>query len=87
MKEKIHILVNEKHRESIPEMQDIRNYLKLHWSIVAVKQKQLQTALQMAFPAAFSPTAWKLLIAAAKSRKRQRENDNLPKQELISCNL
>jgi len=85
MKEKIHALVNEKHREDIPEMQDIRDYLKLHWSLVAAKQKQLKNALQMAFTAAFSPTAWKLLIAAARSRKQQSENDNLPKLELISC--
>jgi len=85
MKEKIYALVNEKHREAIADMQDIRDYLQLHWSLVAVKHKQFLTALEMAFPAACSLTAWKLLIAAAISRKRQRANDHLSKLELISC--
>ena len=64
MKQKIHTLVNQKYHDDRPELQDVRNYLKLHWSFVSLKQGQLLATLQTVFPAIFSLRAWKLLVKA-----------------------
>lgn len=68
MKEKIYALVDDRHRSVLPSLQAIRNYLKLHWLLVALKHKQLDLALSLAFPAILSPLAWKILINAIVSR-------------------
>lgn len=67
IKEKIYSLVNEKHHHSIPKLQDIHNYLKLHWSLVALKKGKLICAFKIAFPAVFSLAAWKLIWQRSKS--------------------
>lgn len=69
MKEKIYALVGDCHRAAIPPLETIRNYLKLHWLFVALRQKQLILAFSLAFPAVFSPVAWKLLASAMRFRK------------------
>lgn len=83
IKEKIYALVNESHREKIPNIRGVRDYMKLHWSAIALKQKNWQTALQMGWPAAFSPTAWKLLLEVTSSRKGQGENRDIRQQILL----
>jgi glycosyltransferase involved in cell wall biosynthesis len=71
IKEKIHALVSETHRDSIPDLSTIRSYVKLHWSLVASKQKDFRTAIQIAFPSVFSLMAWKLLVDAILVRHKQ----------------
>lgn len=62
IKERIYSLVNEKYRHNIPKLQDIHNYLKLHWSIVAFKSGNWLSAAKISFPASFSPMAWYLFL-------------------------
>ncbi len=69
MKEKIYHLVNEQYRDQIPALEDIKKYLHLHWTIVAIKQKHIQSALQLMLPAIFSRKAWQLLLSAAVLRR------------------
>lgn len=69
MKEKIYPLVSDRHRDRLPSLQDIRAYLQLHWSIVALKHKRINTALHIACPAVSSAIAWQLLIQAILARK------------------
>ncbi|WP_233258514.1 glycosyltransferase family 2 protein [[Phormidium] sp. ETS-05] len=69
IKEKIYPLVNQKHRAKIPDLGTIRDYVKLHWGIVAFKQGRIINGLELAFPALFSPDAWKLLLGARVSKK------------------
>jgi glycosyltransferase involved in cell wall biosynthesis len=69
MKEKIYALINEKHRSAMPSIESIKKYLKLHWMLVAVKQRNTTSALQMLDGALFSPSAWQLLFTAMFSRK------------------
>jgi glycosyltransferase involved in cell wall biosynthesis len=83
MKEKIYALVNEEHRLKIPRFQDIKNYLKLHWSIVALKQKNIQTFLSMIDLSALSPQSWKFLLSATLSRRTQGKNSQVRKLVLI----
>jgi len=64
IKEKIYALVHEKYRESLPSMSDIRNYLKLYWGLVAIKNNQGLTGTKIAFPAMLSFSAWKLFLNA-----------------------
>lgn len=71
IKEKIHALVNEHHRSLIPEIGAIRAYLKLHWSLVALKQKAYLSCMKFVFPAVLSPQAWKLLVEAIIFRYKQ----------------
>lgn len=83
IKEKIYSLVSEKHQDDIPKLQDIRNYVKLHWSVVALKQGKLIDAAKMSFPASFSPAGWKLLGDAMRSRKRTEQPSLVQKLVLI----
>jgi glycosyltransferase involved in cell wall biosynthesis len=62
IKEKIYALVSQKHQSKIPTLQTLQSYLKLHWSIVAIKQGKLLNAIKWLFPALFSISAWKLLL-------------------------
>ena len=83
MKEKIYALVNEQHRSKIPLLQDIKNYLKLHWILVALKQKNLKSFLSMIDPSILSPQSWKFLLTAASSRRSQGNNSEVRKLVLI----
>ena len=83
MKEKIYARVNKKYSNLIPYIGNIRRYMKLHWGIVALKQKQLLIALKLLLPVAFYPQAWKLFLEAITSRKQPNKNANLRKYILI----
>jgi glycosyltransferase involved in cell wall biosynthesis len=77
IKEKIYSLVNEKHRHSIPRLQDIQDYLKLHWTLVALKKGKLGCAAKIAFPAIFSLAAWELLWRRSKSTSHLKDLSSL----------
>lgn len=83
MKEKIYALVNETHRMDIPSLEDIKNYLKLHWSVVALKQKKIPSFLAMLDKSIFSVSAWKLLLNTVSSRQSQMNNERIHKLVLI----
>ncbi len=70
IKERIYQHISPKHQTKLPQLQDIRRYLSLHWMMVALKQKQLPTALSFGLPAIFSPKAWRLLQQAISFRKQ-----------------
>lgn len=84
MKEKIYAFVNEKHRSNIPALPDIRNYLKLHWAIVALKQRNIKSVLQMLDLSVLSPVAWQLLLNAVFSRGSNQQNAHIDKFVLIN---
>lgn len=71
MKERIYPLVDARHQKKLPTLSTIEQYLHLHWAIVALKQKQPITSMNLGFPAALSPSAWKLLQQAIRMRKQQ----------------
>ncbi len=61
MKARIYQLINPKYKDHLPSLDTIQIYLRLHWGLVALKQKQLSTAFSLLFPALFFPRAWQLL--------------------------
>ncbi|MDB9305986.1 MULTISPECIES: glycosyltransferase family 2 protein [Cyanophyceae] len=69
IKEKIYALVDEKHRSHLPALQNIRTYLKLHWTLAALKQRNFQSFRLMLDKTVFSPFAWQLLLTAIVSRR------------------
>ncbi len=83
MKEKIYALVNEQYRSDIPDFDDIKSYLKLHWAIVALKQKKVKNFLILADVSVLSLTAWRLLLASALARRGNLHSQNLRKIVLI----
>jgi glycosyltransferase involved in cell wall biosynthesis len=83
MKEKIYALVNQKHRSHMPSLENIRLYVKLHWSIVALKQGRLKNFLAMVYPAMFSVVAWWMLLSAILSRRINRRHAGIQKFVLI----
>lgn len=60
IKERIYANVNKKYN-NIPKLPDIKAYLKLHWSLVALKQGKLMEAAKFSLPALLSAKAWQLL--------------------------
>ncbi len=83
MKEKIYALVHEQYRSQIPAFEDIRKYLKLHWAIVALKQKKVHNFLKLADTSVFSLAAWRLLFASVLARHRNLDSLHLRKIVLI----
>ncbi|WP_413166781.1 glycosyltransferase family 2 protein [Capilliphycus salinus ALCB114379] len=74
IKEKIYPLVHQKHQNRLPELEQIRNYLKLHWGLVALKKAKISLAFRMTDSAILSQNAWKILLLAIASRHQ----DKLP---------
>lgn len=72
IKEKLYQLIQEKNHTYLPRLEDIRNYLKLHWSIVALKKAKFFQAFSFFSTAFYSPKAWKLLLSSILNRKQQR---------------
>lgn len=64
VKERIMERVTERHRASLPSPKTVRQYLGLHWGLVALKRRQWATALRLGVKGAFSPSAWQLLVKA-----------------------
>jgi glycosyltransferase involved in cell wall biosynthesis len=83
MKEKIYALVDKKHHSKIPALDDIKGYLKLHWAIVALKQKKVRNFLHLADTSVLSLTAWRLLLASAMARRGTLDSSNIHKIVLI----
>ncbi len=83
IKERIYALVDEKHRSNIPALEDIKNYLKLHWTIVALKQRKIKSFLDMVDSGMLSLNAWRLLLNAVSARRLNRHNSNIRKFVLI----
>ncbi|MEM6253270.1 MAG: glycosyltransferase family 2 protein [Cyanobacteria bacterium P01_D01_bin.156] len=71
IKERIYQHVSPKHQDKLPTLQTIRQYLSLHWMIVALKQKRLANAIRFSLPAIFFPSAWQLLQQAVSFRKQK----------------
>ncbi|MEM7062161.1 MAG: glycosyltransferase family 2 protein [Cyanobacteria bacterium P01_B01_bin.77] len=71
IKERIYQHVSAKHQDKLPTLETIRQYLSLHWMIVALKQKQLASALNFGLPAIFFPKAWQLLRQAINFRQQK----------------
>ncbi|CAD5968520.1 glycosyltransferase family 2 protein [Planktothrix agardhii] len=71
IKEKIYELVNKKYQIQLPRLEHIRDYLKLHWSLVALKRAKIKNAIGFSSKSLFSAQGWKLLISSLLNRRQQ----------------
>lgn len=85
IKEKIYAKINNKYSNNIPKLQDIQAYLKLHWSLVALKQGKLREAAKIAFPALLSAKAWKLLWQKYQAISEQKSSASKPGKQFQQC--
>lgn len=83
IKTRISERVQPPYRSRLPKTQTIKQYLQLHWSLVALKQRQWIKALSLVWPAIGSLPAWQLLRQARRSRGRQQTLKLIPKNVLI----
>jgi glycosyltransferase involved in cell wall biosynthesis len=83
MKQKLYSLVPDKHQPMLPALSTLQDYLRLHWGGVALKQKKLTTAIDLASPALLSAAAWKLLLSALFARRQRRDAPDTHKQVLV----
>ncbi|MDJ0733741.1 MAG: glycosyltransferase family 2 protein [Nostocaceae cyanobacterium] len=84
IKEKIYAFVDKKHHSYLPSFEEIKNYLKLHWILVAVKQKQFSDTLKMGLSAIIYWKSWLILLSAVLSRRTHTKNTYLRKIILIN---
>lgn len=71
IKERIYEHVSPTHQDKLPTLKAMYQYLRLHWMLVALKQKQFDCALNFGIPAIFSLKAWQLLQQAINFRKQK----------------
>ncbi len=71
MKEKIYSLVHPKYQSHLPELDKIRDYLKLHWGLVALKKAKIKSAFELSSSAILSPKSWSILLSSIAARQRQ----------------
>lgn len=83
MKEKIYPLVHEKHHSYVPKLENIKNYLKLHWALVALKKRDLQSFHLMLDPSLFSFSTWKFLLVVSYLRRSKMNSSHIQKVVLI----
>ncbi len=69
LKEQIYSLISAKYSSSLPTLKIINLYLKLHWFLVGLKQKQPLEAIKVAGSALFSLNAWSFLYNLRFSKK------------------
>jgi glycosyltransferase involved in cell wall biosynthesis len=68
IKEQIYLLVADKYQSNLPAIADIRNYLKLYWGLVALKNHQIKNCYQITHSVWFSIKAWQLFFVAISER-------------------
>ncbi|MBE9003712.1 glycosyltransferase family 2 protein [Fortiea sp. LEGE XX443] len=83
IKEKIYNLIDGKHHSYVPDIEVIKNYLKLHWTLVALKQRDFRSLMSMSDKSLFSLYAWWLFLNVIFSRHIQIYNAHICKVVLI----
>lgn len=80
IKQRIYANINKKYSNNIPKLQDIQDYLKLHWGLVALKQGKLTEATKISFPALLSTKAWQLLGQKYQAISKQKSSSTSGEQ-------
>jgi glycosyltransferase involved in cell wall biosynthesis len=68
IKQRIYQRVSPQYRDHLPPFATIERYLRLHWGLVALKQRQLKPALALMLPVLGAWPAWQLLYQARRAR-------------------
>ncbi|MGF1570471.1 MAG: glycosyltransferase family 2 protein [Nodosilinea sp.] len=79
MKARIYERVSDRYRPALPSLATTTQYLHLHWAMVALKQRQLGTALALGWPGLLSRPAWQLLLTARRTGRGATAGSAVPK--------
>jgi glycosyltransferase involved in cell wall biosynthesis len=83
IKEKIYDLVHEKHYSNILPLKEIKKYLKLHWLLVALKNRNMKSFFEIVAPDVVSLNAWRILLTALLTRRLNQDHSRIHKSVLI----
>lgn len=84
MKETIYALVNPKYQSEIPTLEGLKQYLRLHWAIVALKYRNINSAVEIIGNSPCCWDAWRLLLGAVFARRLFKRNSCIRKLILIN---
>ena len=84
VKTKLHGLVDLRHRQGLPSLSQVDRYMRLHWGLIALRERDLRTASKLGYAAAWSPKAWQLLFNAQRFRRGDFEAVPVKRSVLIS---
>jgi glycosyltransferase involved in cell wall biosynthesis len=85
MKRKIYNRVAAPYRDRLPPLTQVEHYLQLYWSLVALKQRHVRTALTIAWPVIFFLDAWQMLVRVLLSRLHRGRGDRIQKIVLLNA--
>lgn len=85
MKQKLYVQVASPHRDRLPPLTQIEHYLQLYWSLVALKQRHVRTAIALAWPVVLFPDAWQMLVSVLLSRAHRGKGDRIRKIVLLEA--
>ena len=69
IKERIYRRLNTSYQRQCPKLKTIRQYVYLHWGLVALTKLRIATAWQLCFPVALYPQVWHLFLKLRLARK------------------
>lgn len=83
VKTTLHGLVNPSHRSDIPTLSQIERYMRLHWALIALRDRDVWTAGKLGVRAVWSPKAWQVLARARSLRSGRFEAVQIRRSVLI----
>lgn len=83
IKQQIYELVNTKYRNCVPQLEDIKAFLHLHWSLVSLKNKRLGMAWELALPYLMSIKTWIYFGKVVYSRRIKPNLQLVQYQEIV----
>ncbi|MDJ1173831.1 glycosyltransferase family 2 protein [Roseofilum sp. BLCC_M114] len=87
LKQKIYKVLQIHQRSPIPELAEVQDYLRLHWGIVALKERQLKEAYSLIRPSLLSPAAWTIFLNAFRDRLGLSNNGKVRKIVLVKSSI
>ncbi|MEM6714564.1 MAG: glycosyltransferase family 2 protein [Cyanobacteria bacterium P01_C01_bin.147] len=69
IKERVYERLNADYQHQCPDLEAVKQYVFLHWGLVALRQLRILTALKLCFPVVLYPQVWWLFIKLRVYRK------------------
>jgi GT2 family glycosyltransferase len=84
VKTKLYGLVSSDHRPQLPSLSQIERYMRLHWALIALRDRDLRTASKLGASAVWSPKAWRLVASVRRLRRGRFETVPVRRSVLIA---
>jgi glycosyltransferase involved in cell wall biosynthesis len=84
IKQRIDERISDAYKSKCPSFATVKRYVQLHWSLVALFQLKVMTAIAIGFPACCFPQVW-LLFWRIRRTRCSPANTLVPKTALVDC--